>query len=331
MRTKYPKFQAIEALVDAMHLKTDDITSVTELRDSMRSFVARIRYKNCTSDRQVILKRAFTGSIEFESDIIRLFERNGIDVAKIIALYPEAGLLILEDLGDINLESMDSRENRIQEAIDILIQIHFAGIRCFDELRSIFRAHGRDRKFDLSGYNKQLAMINLNRIQDLFRNKFPNSEKRKILELLLQMLSFTAEKNPNCYQADIPSPLIINDLKPHHFILHDNRFKIIDLETLTLFGIPQIDLVHLLEHPAFQLSSEIKEKYINYYYDKILSARMDFLKGREDFKIGYVYYLLTYKLFISCVSRKKSPNLLNEFSGVPLIDDILQIVKKHEA
>lgn len=331
MNVQNPRNGAIESFKKCFRSKAFEIIQLEDLRTSLRSYVARIHYDTPSTQKQsLILKRSFVSNLQFEVEWLRFFAEIQIPVPVVYGYFSEEGMLLLEDLGDTNLENMVDRHNRIKEALHILCRIHAVGIVCASRIKQLFSHSNSVKKFDVLSYRRNLVQINLSRLLGLLpKSNFSDSDKNRITQLLMDMVNYITRSNPSAFDPDQASHLIIKDLKPHHFIWHQGCFKIIDLESLSCTEVPQIDLVFLLEDSAFQLSQKKKEDLLLYYIDQInrLTPAQHFKWA--SFKLIYEYYRFMYKLFIASINKNKSYEFLQEFETIHLINEITEIVNKY--
>jgi aminoglycoside/choline kinase family phosphotransferase len=176
-----------------------------------------------------------------------LFSRYGIAVPHVYASDEKAGLLLLEDLGDTHLESY-IRERSAGE----IISVYQRALDAVLDIQSItaplelgFDTEKLMYEFDffiehcLKGYFK-LALDSGTLLRDSFK---------EISSIL--------------YQPDI-FVIAHRDYHSRNIIVRDDVLRIIDFQDARM-GLPQYDVVSLLEDPYAALAPEIKESLRAYY------------------------------------------------------------------
>jgi|GEM_PF-6740650 len=299
---------------------------ITELRSSLRSYVARINLG--LDDKQIIIKQSRVINLDFEGRLLKFFNEKNIPCPKYLGYLPKDNALILEDLGDDSIESLKINDSLLKEAINVLAEIHNSGVKYHDELLSIFISTNNLKQIDLKGYVRHLSNITYKRIECfLSKSQITGNEKNIIFSFLFQAITELVEGNYSCFNVE-PSFLIVNDIKPHHFIIHNNTLKIIDFERITMFGLPQFDLVFLLENPKLCLSDSEIINYIEYYLSISESKWVNFQTNKSKFLRYYNIYKFIYKLFIAETEHYRNYNLKG-FDNVSQINELIKILDKH--
>ncbi|MCD6389709.1 MAG: phosphotransferase [Desulfobulbaceae bacterium] len=225
-----------------------------------------------------------------------------VPVPQIYAYDTESGVILFEDLGNIQLQS------RVQEEPDKLI---FWYEKTIDALLCL-QISGRsgfplESCWDTSRYDRQLM---LERESGYFMQAFCRNFLGKRIPPGL-----TAEFNDLAGQAARqPADFILHrDFQSRNIMVHEGEIRIIDFQGARL-GPLGYDLASLLIDPYVGLSSDEQEQLLDYYLGQAAS-RIDF--DRADFLAGYYSLALQRNLQIlgafAFLSTKKSRHFFRKF------------------
>ena len=119
-------------------------------------------------------------------------------------------------------------------------------------------------KFDEEKLNSEIEFT-----VDYFVSKFLKIESDQIKESILNEF-----KVINKRIAQMPMVLTHRDFHSRNIMVKNEEFVLIDFQDARL-GLPQYDLVSLLEDCYYDLGDENKEKLIEYYFNSIDNASLD--------------------------------------------------------
>lgn len=210
------------------------------------------------------------------------FYKNGFNVPKIIANFPEDNIYFIEDLGNEtlfdflkNTPSTTDVQDIYKKVIDELIKIQFEGIKNLD----LSVAYPR-KEFDI-----QSIMWDLNYF--------------KYFVLKIGKVTFNEQKLENDFNkfAEILTKTDTNfflyrDFQSKNIMLKDNKVYFIDYQGGRK-GAFYYDLASLLNDSKAKLSIELKNNLLIYYHKKIQSR---ITISFNDFKKQYFNYALVRQL-----------------------------------
>jgi N-acetylmuramate 1-kinase len=204
---------------------------------------------------------------------VHLFDKNVV-VPDIFAFDKEHGLLLFEDLGNVNLQSMVRNANSLNEveglyyqAIEGLIAFQLDGI---DEFDSRFC-------WDTPFYDKQMM---LERESGYFSQAFCRDYMGKIpddprLPGEFLAIAHRAAQEPNNY-------LLHRDFQSRNLMVYESRVRIIDFQGARI-GPLGYDLASMLLDPYVELTDDFQAEMFNYYIEcvsrKIALDRIQFAEG----------------------------------------------------
>lgn len=207
----------------------------------------------------------------------RLFQQNGVQVPGVVALAPEEGLVLLEDLGDLTLERK-FWENQNQElvqpfyrqAIDELIKIHHHCSLTQGNF-SAFKI-----QFDVKNLMWELNYTFENLLVQFCALKINEQQKKELFAVFENI----------CYELhEIPKVVCHRDYHSRNLMIKFGKMRVIDFQDARL-GPPQYDLVSLLKDSYVDLADEWAEKLIRYYLEERLQLGSAF-ESLEQFLRGY--------------------------------------------
>ncbi|MFZ4402957.1 MAG: aminoglycoside phosphotransferase family protein [Pseudobdellovibrionaceae bacterium] len=211
--------------------------------------------------------------------VLNHFAKNGVDVPEVIAMSPDEGLVLLEDLGDLTLERK-FWENQNQEsslifykmAIDQLIQIHHTATLNKADCTAF------DIQFDTE---KFLWEMNYGK-DNLITGVLDYSLSPKVDEELASIFKNICEKLHH-----EPKRIAHRDYHSRNLMLKLEQMHVIDFQDARL-GPIQYDLVSLLKDSYVDLNPESCQILLQDYLEKSKPyLRADFSKNHFD----YIYEL----------------------------------------
>ncbi|MDF1592178.1 MAG: sugar phosphate nucleotidyltransferase [Desulfobacterales bacterium] len=233
-----------------------------------------------------------------------LFE-SGIPVPEIFLSDAFSGLVFLEDLGDVSLQSVvrslhdsDAICDCYQAVIDILVKLSIKGAVGFDP----------GWTYQTSDYNRTLILEKECRyFVDTFLNGYLN-----------RSVSFTDLADEFSALADnalqyAVTGLMHRDLQSRNIMVKNNRYYLIDFQG-GRFGPVQYDLASLMIDPYVDLPRSIQDKLLSYCFEQITAGSGI---SRDAFYKGYRYCTLTRNLQMlgafGYLSRQKGKTYFEAF------------------
>lgn len=200
----------------------------------------------------------------------------GLRVPRIIDTNLVRGYILQEDLGDktllqhlAQLGSVSEEFNIYKTIIDELITLHTIP-RIELENNALF-----DRAFDYSKYMDEIEFT-----YKFFFERFLKVDDEDVKKDFLHFYS------PVCKRlAEEKMVLTHRDFHSRNVMVKNDEFIMIDFQDARM-GIPQYDLVSLLEDSYYDLMGENKKNLIQYYYDSLDPA----IHGQENFLNFYDLY-----------------------------------------
>lgn len=196
-----------------------------------------------------------------------LLASHSILVPKVVSLWPEKGLVMLEDLGDYTLErrfeeSLDFDLTRpfYEKAIDQLVKIHgLTALRDQSDCVAFRNAFDYDKLLWELNYAKKFFLQGLCECPDK-----PKTEKllEKTFERVCKLLSAQ------------PRVLVHRDFHSRNIMIKLNQTYIIDFQDARL-GTVQYDLVSLLRDSYVDIKKEDEVELIGHFANQMEKQGMD--------------------------------------------------------
>lgn len=248
-----------------------------------------------------------TGTCEADAfaAIGRHLEKKGVPVPSIFCYDRPTGLVALEDLGDLHLQTVIRRTGDQGEilfhygaVIDLLISMGIEGAKEFDPAWT-FQTPYYDRDLILERESKYFVSAFLNGYAGL-GVKFENLKEE--FEVLAER-SLEAGYNGFLHR----------DFQSRNILVKNRKYYVIDFQGGRL-GPLQYDLASLLIDPYVKLPESLRETLLTYY----LSRLSDFVSvDRPDFLHAYEYCAINRNLQIlsafAFLSREKGKNVFETY------------------
>ena len=233
--------------------------------------------------------RTGSGTEEVDSFIRigRHLSAKGVAVPAILVADPFAGLVFLEDLGDLHLQQMVLRNKAdtgailtlYRSIIDELIHMAFEGKNGFDPQWT----------WQTASYDHTVILEKECRyFVEAFLNGYLGMDVR--YEMIQDAFGFLAERVAACRDTGF----MHRDMQSRNIMVHRNRCIIIDFQGGRI-GPLQYDLASLLLDPYVALSPETVSTLYRYYVGR-LPLRKDF--DETDFRKGFETCCITRNLQI---------------------------------
>lgn len=211
----------------------------------------------------------------------------GLNLPRIFNYDLLSGVVVLEDLGDLNLQTITKknkhhRENTIstyKSVIELLIDFSQSGIEAFKP----------EWTYQSTSYSKELIINNeCFYFTKAFINQYMNKEINS--DRLIQEFSFIAD---NALEHGLIG-LMHRDFQSRNIMILDSTPYFIDFQGARS-GPIQYDLASLLIDPYVNLNDDIKDNLLEYSLDVL---KITDKNKREEFLTSYNYCCLTRNLQI---------------------------------
>ena len=206
----------------------------------------------------------------------KFLNEHGVRVPIIHDRSVEKGYILEEDLGDVtllqHLSTIKTKEKELEIykiIIDRLLEIH--------KIPSAkVEASGKfELRFDAEKFNNEIDFT-----VDFFMKRFLKIEEPSIREKVASLFVPICER-----LASEKMILTHRDYHSRNIMVKDNDFIIIDFQDAR-WGLPQYDLVSMLEDCYYELDEDNKKYLIQYYYDSLPLQ----VHGQETFDDFMVLY-----------------------------------------
>jgi len=197
--------------------------------------------------------------------------KRGIPVPEIYAYNREKGIIILEDLGDLHLQSIIDFQNTYNKSkawyvniLEKLAKMNTGGARGFDS-SWCFDTAVYDREFI---YQRELIY---------FKNEFLS----RYLGLTIEESDLENEfKHLAELVSEIPNNFLMHrDFQSRNIMIKEGKFYFIDFQGAR-FGPPTYDIASFLIDPYVGVPQHLQVELLEGYFDEI---RIQFKASREEF------------------------------------------------
>lgn len=257
--------------VDATGFKVSQITGDASARRYYRLTKKGKSYIACLNDPDETLNNFF--------NIQNVFVKEKIPVPDIYDFIEDKGYLLQEDLGDVTvlkhlgtMENFDTELDVYKKIIDKLMAIHRVDTDLY--LDQVFSR----LSFDLPKYSQEVSFTVKHLIEGLFEQSLSDKDKSFLLK------SFDSVCRPLVSQKFV---LTHRDFHSRNIMFDEGNYKIIDFQDARM-GIPQYDLVSLLEDCYYSIDHTNKEKLKKYYWENFLKHK-GYQSSYEEFLKLYDY------------------------------------------
>ena len=233
--------------------------------------------------------------------VLEHFAKNGVHVPKVIAMAPEEGLVLLEDLGDLTLErkfwesqTHESSMDFYKMSIDEIVKIHHPATLNTSDCTA-FKI-----KFDTEKFMWEMNYGKDNLLAGVLKFPFNDKTSKEINDIFLDV----------CTKLDKePKRIAHRDYHSRNLMIKLDQISVIDFQDARL-GPIQYDLVSLLRDSYVDMSDEMALSLTEYYLERSKEyLPKDF--SREHF--NHIYELQTIqRCFKACGSFASFYNLRND-------------------
>ncbi len=198
----------------------------------------------------------------------QFLQKNLIRVPHILDLDLSNGYLLEEDLGDQTLLNHLGQTTTLQEEYDIYK-------KCLDILITLQSKASGYKKYDFSklAFDNEKYMYEFEFTIDYFiKRQLKAKVKKKEKLFLLSSFAKISEE-----LSSYPMVSTHRDFHSRNVMVKDDEYILIDFQDARL-GIPQYDLVSLLDDCYYALDPKNKDRLVKYYWE---NSQID---GQKDFK-----------------------------------------------
>ena len=192
--------------------------------------------------------------------VLRHFERHNVNTPKVIDMAPDAGLLLLEDLGDLTLErkfwETQNQENIIpfyKLAIDELIKIHYNSSKEKTNSCTAF-----DMNFDTKKLLWELNYAKNHLLNGFLKLSFSKEEEATLEQDFTSLCEVLSSE---------PRYICHRDYHSRNLMLKMGNVKVIDFQDARM-GPVQYDLVSLLHDSYVKINESTHDILLDYYLDQ---------------------------------------------------------------
>lgn len=270
----------IEDLFEQSKNKSNELTDValTNITALTGDASTRRYYRLNTNDKTYVacLDHPSKDGFNYFVSVQEFLKSKGLRVPNIIDTNLERGYILQEDLGDktllqhlAQLGSVSEEFNVYKTIVDELLKLHTIPESELDS-NALF-----DRAFDFEKYMEEIEFT-----YKFFFGRFLKVKDEGVKQNFLNFYS------PVCRRlANEKMVLTHRDFHSRNVMVKDGDFIMIDFQDARM-GIPQYDLVSLLEDSYYDLMGDNKKQLIQYYYDQLPTE----IHGQENFLNFYDLY-----------------------------------------
>lgn len=191
--------------------------------------------------------------------VLNHFAKNGVHVPHVIAMSPEEGLVLLEDLGDLTLErkfwerqDQDAAVEFYQMAIDEIVKIHHPATLDKSDCTAF------KMKFDTEKFLWEMNYGKDNLISGILKFQFNDALNREIADIFTDV----------CMRLDKePKRIAHRDYHSRNLMIKLDQMCVIDFQDARL-GPIQYDLVSLMRDSYVDMNDAMAKNLIDYYLEK---------------------------------------------------------------
>ncbi|MGZ3771192.1 MAG: aminoglycoside phosphotransferase family protein [Bdellovibrio sp.] len=206
--------------------------------------------------------------------VLNHFAKNAVHVPDVIAMSPNEGLVLLEDLGDLTLErkfwerqNQDAAMDFYQMAVDEVVKIHHqATINKSD--CTAFKI-----QFDTEKFLWEMNYGKDNLLSGILKFSFNEKTEREIADIFTNVCSRLDKE---------PKRIAHRDYHSRNLMIKLDKMSVIDFQDARL-GPIQYDLVSLLRDSYVDMNDSMAKSLIEYYLQKSKEfLPKDFSKDQFD-------------------------------------------------
>ena len=238
--------------------------------------------------------------------IHNLFSSHKVRVPHILAVDEPAGFMILEDLGDVHLETCLTQK-------PLILNLYYKSLDALMNIQSIRGDEGIPFNlfFDVEKLMYEFDFFIEHFLKGFRKSDISNTNK----------LRSSFEKIAEALQSQNHFVTTHRDYHSRNIIVNEGEPCIIDFQDARM-GLPQYDLVSLLEDPYASLQGDVKQKLRDYYYEKASEKK---IIKQERAEFDRTYDLMAFQRLIKAMGTygymatvKNKPNYITYVDGTIL-------------
>lgn len=191
--------------------------------------------------------------------VLNHFKKSGVHVPKVVAMSPDEGLLLLEDLGDLTLERK-FWENQNQNAaidfyhmaVDEIVKIHHVATTKEGPCTAF------DIKFDTEKFLWEMNYGADNLISGILNFKMSDAHKKELQRIFIDISSRLDKE---------PKKIAHRDYHSRNLMIKLDQMNVIDFQDARL-GPIQYDLVSLMRDSYVDMTDDMANSLIDYYLEQ---------------------------------------------------------------
>jgi aminoglycoside/choline kinase family phosphotransferase len=230
--------------------------------------------------------------------VLRHFQKSNVTVPEVIALAPELGVILLEDLGDLTLERKfwESSQQEAswpfyQKALDEIIKIHTTATKLNSQTTA------KDIQFDTAKFLWEMNYAKEHLIEGVLKVQLTENQKTDLQKIFTDFCEKLHHE---------PKVICHRDYHSRNLMLKLNKMYVIDFQDARM-GPIQYDLVSLIKDSYVDISDKYAEQMLNYYFDHTTFLQ-DQNKSHDQF--FYMYELQSVqRCFKACGSFASFMNM----------------------
>lgn len=191
--------------------------------------------------------------------VLNHFAKNGVHVPKVIAMSPQQGLILLEDLGDLTLErkfwenqSQEASLEFYQMAVDELVKIHHPATLDRSDCTAFKVEFNTEKLLWEMNYGKE------NLLAGVLKFPFSEIQNKEISDIFVDICSRLDKE---------PKRIAHRDYHSRNLMLNLDQMVVIDFQDARM-GTIQYDLVSLFRDSYVDMNDKMANTLIEYYLDK---------------------------------------------------------------
>ncbi len=287
--------------------------------DASTRLYYRLRYKGRRSAVVMILPTPGGNEEASFLDIQRFLRERDLPVPSVHALFPEEGLVVLEDLGDELLESVlegagaETVRDLYTEAVDILLHMR-------RETAGLSAGCGAfDLAFDREKLMWEMHFFVTHFIEGLCQTRVKAAAGAALEKFFMRITGLL---------ADEPRIFTHRDYHARNLLFHNGRLVMIDFQDARM-GPPQYDLASLLRDSYVTVQDELVEDLLDYYQDRLPAGDRE---DRDRFR--YIFDIMSLQRNIKALGTFGFQGTVRKttryFSAIPRTGSyIAENVRKH--
>lgn len=191
--------------------------------------------------------------------VLNHFAKNGVHVPQVIAMSPQEGLVLLEDLGDLTLErkfwesqNQEAATEFYQMAVDEIVKIHHPATLDQSDCTA-FKI-----KFDTEKFMWEMNYGKDNLLSGILKFQFNDALNKEMANIFLDICSRLDKE---------PKRIAHRDYHSRNLMIKLDQMSVIDFQDARL-GPIQYDLVSLMRDSYVDMNDAMAKNLINYYLEK---------------------------------------------------------------